>query len=203
MDFRAILVCAFLGLAACETVPKTMEPAVFEREIFVLTDNPSIGDSDRRLTDLLAREDLTDLQRADALFLRAQKRLDARFDLPGAREDLDAFILLQPEDPRAATAKRRQVFVAEEIESAQRRLARLQNLSDWFDDKVLMGDLAAGAARYRKAGLTPNPAQLYLLRESGYVCTETEAAEHLRVHKFGALRDDVDSAVWCDDPSLS
>ncbi|MEM7460747.1 MAG: hypothetical protein AAF331_14875 [Pseudomonadota bacterium] len=203
MDSRAIIGLFFLSLAACETVPKTLDPVLFEREIVTLTGNPSVASSDRQIAELLGRPDLTEGQRANAVFLRAEKRLDARFNLPGALEDFDTFMALQPEDTRRATAERRKLFVTEEIESAQRRLARLQNLSDWFDDKVLMGDVSAGAVRYRTAGLTPNPAQLYLLRESGFVCDDPGESDLQVVHQYGAARDDVEGAVWCDDPSLS
>ncbi len=203
MGIRAFLLLTLIAVTACETVPKTMDPAIFEGEIAALSDNPSMAASDRQISDLLARPDLTEAQRADAIFLRAEKRLDGRFDLPGARADFGTFVTLQPEDTRVSTAKRRQIFVAEEIESAQRRLAQLQNLSDWFDDKVLMGDLDAGAARYRKAGLTPNPAQLYLLKESGFVCEAAADSGAQPVHQYGTARDDVADAVWCDDPSLS
>lgn len=203
MGIRAFLFLTLIGVSACETVPETMDPAVFESELSALSDNPSMAASDRQISDLLARSDLTDLQRADAMILRAEKRLDARFNLPGAHADFETFVTLRPEDARVSTAERRQLFVVEEIESAQRRLAQLQNLSDWFDDKVLMGDLAAGAARYRKAGLTPNPAQLYLLRESGFVCDAAANPDSQPVHQYGTAREDVDGAVWCDDPSLS
>ena len=199
-----VIICLFLlGLAACETVSKTMDPVLFEREVASLSDNPSIASVDALISTLLARPDLTEAQQADALFLRAGKRLDKRFDLPGALADFDAFIALQPEDARVSTAERRKVFASEEIQSAQRRLAQLQNLSDWFDDKVLMGDLDAGAARYRSAGLTPNPAQLYLLKESGFICLDPEESEGPVVHQYGTAREDVEGAVWCDDPSLS
>ena len=203
MVIRVILVLFFIGLAACETVPKTMDPVLFDGEMTDLSNNPSIAAADAQISRLLAREDLTAVQRADALFLRAEKRLDKRFDLPGALADFDAYIALQPEDMRVSTAERRKLFAREEIAAAQRRLARLQNLSDWFDDKVLMGDLEAGAARYRSAGLTPNPAQLYLLKESGFICVDPDQSDRQTVHQYGELRDDVDGAVWCDDPSVS
>ena len=200
---RVVFTLILSALAACETVPKTMDPAQFERDIARLADNPSIASSDQEMAQLLARQDLTEVQRAELLYMRAEKRLDSRFNLPGAMADFDAFMSLQPEDARVSTAERRKVFVSEEIESAQRRLAQLQNLADWFDDKVLMGDLDAGAERYRRSGLTPNPAQLYLLRESGFVCVDTETSDAQPVHKYGTIRDDIEGAVWCDDPSLS
>lgn len=202
----------FIGLfvfavAACETVPATLDPALFESEISVIDENPSIAASEVQISTFLARTDLTPAQRADVLFLRAEKRLDARYDLPGALADFDAFIAANPEDPRVGTAERRKIFASSEIDSAQRRLALLQNLPNWFDDKVLMGDLEPAAARYRKSGLTPNEAHVYLLKEEGYICDsesdDASTASLHPVHNYGALREDVDGAVWCDDPSVS
>lgn len=206
-----------MGLAACATVPAEMDLELFQAERSSIEANPSVAASETALETMFARTDLSEDQRVDLLYLRADKRWEARFDLPGAIEDLDQVLVLRPEDTRAAGAERRKVFAATEIENAQRRLARLQNLPDWFDDKVLMGDLAAGAERYRAAGLTPSDAQLYLLRESGYVCAapEIESAAEMPeeaevtapaitpVHRHGLEPDYVAGAVWCSDPSLS
>lgn len=203
MRHRWLIGIAFAVLAACETVPATMDQAVFDAEITQLDNNPSIASTERSFERLLSRTDLTETQRADVLFLRAEQRLDHRFDLPRAIDDFDAFTVLQPEDPRAATSNRRVLFAQAEISAAQRRLAQLQNLSDWFDDKVLMGDLKAAAERYKQAGLTPNPAQLYLLREAGYICEPAAMPDAQPVQIYGEPRDDAVDAVWCEDPSLS
>lgn len=203
MSFRFLLPLLLLAAAACETVPASMDAAVFDTEVSRLEQNPSIASVDAQLEDLLARTDLTDIQRAEALYLRASKRLDGRFNLPGAIEDFQTFIQLMPEDARVSAAERRLVFAGSEISAAQARLARLQNLPDWFDDKVLMGDFTDAAARYRTAGITPNEAQLYLMREGRFICTAEDSGAAEMVHKFGPPRDDVEGAVWCEDPSLS
>ena len=200
MRLHFLISAILCAVAACETVPPTMDPVLFDSEMSRLESNPSPASADQALAQLLARTDLTDVQRADALYLRAEKRLAAKFDVPGAVQDLDAFLLLLPEDPRAATAGRHKVFAATEIENAQRRLAQLQNLPDWFDDKVLMGDLTAAAARYQASGLTPNEAQLYLLREGGFVC---DGPDGTPVHQHGDAPQYAQNAVWCSDPSLS
>jgi len=206
-----------MALTACATVPATMDPELFQAERNRIDSNPSIAATEIAFADLLVRTDLTEDQVVDLLYLRADKRWEARYDLPGAVADLDRALLLRPEDPRAGTAERRKVFAATEIEHAQRRLARLQNLSNWFDDKTLMGDLDAGAERYRASELTPTDAQLYLLRESGYVCDAPPDAELENqatadadavpesdpVHLHGPEPDYVAGAVWCSDPSLS
>lgn len=203
MISRALISFFMLALAACETVPSSMDPDAFGTEMSGLASNPSIASVDEQLSLLLARTDLATEQRADALYMRAERRLDARFDLPGAIEDFEAFLQVQLEDPRVSTADRRKIFAAAEIETAQRRLARLQNLPDWFDDKVLMGDFAVAAARYRTAGITPTEAQLYLLKEGGFVCVGNSNQNLEAVHKYGTLREDAANAVWCEGPSVS
>ena len=202
---RMFFALALLSLSACASVPATLDPGLFATEMARHDDNPSIAAADAEMTRLLARTDLTDLQRADVLFSRAERRLDSKFDLPGAIFDYEAFTRLAPEDPRSIMAERRNLFASGEIENAQRRLARLQNLSNWFDDKVLMGDLDAAAARYRSSGLTPNAAHLYLLREAGFVCgiDTVELATPDTVHRFGAAPEYATGSVWCDDPSLT
>jgi hypothetical protein len=192
-----------------------MDPDVFQTERARIESNPSIAASEAAFEGLLAREDLTGDQRLDLLYLRADKRWESRFNLPGAIEDLDRALALSPDDLRAGDAERRKVFAATEIEHAQRRLAQLQNLPDWFDDKTLMGDLDSAAERYRGSELTPTDAHLYLLREAGYVCdgpvtvtpadeAGVEAAHPVDpVHRHGPEPDYVAGAVWCSDPSLS
>ena len=199
--YRFILSVAAIGLAACETLPATYDPVVFEGQIEAVKTNPSTVAKDRELSRLLMRDDLTLEQRASALFLRGQNRFEDRFNMPGAIEDFRTFTLLVPEDPRTAAITRREVFATTEIENAQRRLARLQTLSAWFDDKVLMGHLEAAALRYKSSGLTPTDQQLYLLKEAGYVCIgEGEGAP---VHRFGDLPDYAADHVWCAPTDLS
>jgi hypothetical protein len=199
MKFISALCLIAISLAACETVPASMDPAAFDAETARLNAASSIVAVDTDLGSLLTRADLTPSQRADALFLRAEKRLSASYNLPGAVEDFDAFIALVPEDPRIGQANRRKVFAATEIENAERRLAGLQNLPDWFDDKILMGDLASAVERYQTSGLTPTDFHLFLLRESGFIC----AAEGQTLHRYGPKPDYLGDAIWCPDPGLS
>ena len=212
---RTLISLVALGLVACETVPATYDETLFETRFGTIEENPSVAAVDEALTELLARNDLTVDQRASALYLRAEKRFDGKYNVPGALEDYAAFTALVPEDPRLLNIERRRVFAATEIENAQRRLAQLQTLSAWFDDKVLMGDFADAAARYKTSGLTPTDQQLYLLREAGYVCDaapDPEADPDLevendgataRVHRYGEVPDYAENAVWCETPSVS
>ncbi len=203
--FRSLLLAAALAITACETVPASMDPAVFDAEQAQLQSMESVALAETGFEALLARPDLTPAQRAEAHFLRAEKRLSARFDLPGAIADFDAFVGLLPEDPRLGTAARRKGFAQAEIESAQRRLARLQNLSDWFADKVIMGELEAGAARYRKSGITPSAFHHHMLQENGFICAAADMteADTPRVHQYGETPDYAADTVWCSDPNVS
>ena len=199
MIFRTLFFASALLVAACETVPATYDPVLFNAEIEGITDNPSVVSAEAALTRLLARPDLTPEQRIEVTYQRAAKRWDGKYDLPGAIADFDSFLALAPEDARVSAAGRDKVFAASEIENAQRRLAGLQNITDWFDDKVLMGDLDEGAARYKTSGLTPTDGHLYLLREAGYVCVSDENPVHLH----GPIPDYAKNASWCPDPAES
>ncbi len=199
MKIKYMIPILALGFAACETVPPTMEQVGFDEVMSGVEANPSAVSADAAITELLARTDLTEDQRAAALYLRADKRWQAKFNLPGAVEDFEAYLALRPDGEHVPQAKRYRVFAATEIENAERRLAQLQNLPDWFDDKVLMGGLAEGAVRYRKAGLTPTDWQLYTLREGGYICE----GEGQSVHRYGPMPSYAIGAIWCSDPSLS
>jgi len=202
---RFLFAYVALIITACASTPATYDPVLFAADMQRQDLNPSTIAADAEMTVLLGRVDLTELQRADLLFMRAEKRLDAKYNLPGAIADYQAFILLMPEDPRSAVIGRRTVFAESEIKTVQRRLAQLQNLSDWFDDKVRMGDLEVAAVRYRASSLTPSAGQLHLLREAGFVCaadTDTAVATN-PVHSFGIAPEYAAGAVWCDDPSLT
>lgn len=203
MRLSILISIVALGLAACETVPAAMDPVSFDAEIAQLEATRGAALADAELGAFLGRTDLSPDQRATALLVRANKRLNTKFNVPGAIEDFDAFIAARPEDARVATAERRKLFAIEEIGAAQRRLARLQNLPDWFDDKVLMGELDAAATRYQTSGLTPNAAQFYLLRESGFVCEAQDPEARDMVHQLGPEPDYVAGSVWCNGPSVS
>ena len=203
MRLNALIFAVTLGLAACETVPATMDPVAFDASLASAEEsaNPARRDSD--LSALIDRADLSDAQRATALYARADARLNMKYNLPGALADFDAFLVLAPEDERRATANRRKLFTGEEIEAAERRLARLQNLPNWVDDKILMGDVAAAAARYQSSGLTPDAGHFYLFQESGCICAPVDLTDAVPVHQHGPEPEHVQAAVWCPDQSVS
>lgn len=201
MSFKSLFPALLIGLAACETVPVEEEapPLVMEQVSFSSAlerarTNPSPPSADLGLSNLLSRTDLTSEQRAEALFLRAEKRRLGNYNLPGAVADYEAFLVLRPLDSKASFAKRDVGFARNSIRSAERRLAYIQTLPAWFDDKVLMGRLPEAAARYERSGLTPTERQIYTLREAGYICATGSGK---RVHNYGALPSYAQNLTWC------
>lgn len=204
MKFRYLIPVLALGFAACETVPP--EPIVvemaqesFDEAMRRAAANPSPASVDRELSNLLARTDLTEDQRVDALYLRADKRWRGKFNVPGAVADYDQFLGLRPLDSRAADAKRHVGFARSEIRAAESRLRSLQNITNWFNDKVIMGRVTEAAQRYQRSGLTPTERQTYTLREAGYICAGGSAGK--RVHNYGATPSYVSGLVWCQGTS--
>ncbi|MEL7231117.1 MAG: hypothetical protein AAGJ85_01240 [Pseudomonadota bacterium] len=197
------LTCAMI--VACETVPVEETPVTMEAASFVSVmerarANPSPPSADQVLSQLLARTDLSDTQRIEATYLRAEKRRIGNFNLPGAVIDYDAFLAARPLDPKAADAKRHVGTARTRIRAAERRLAYLQTLRAWFDDSVLMGRLPEAAARYERSGLTPTEAQVYTLREAGYICTTGMGK---RVHTYGAMPSYVQNLTWCPSKPIT
>ncbi|MEO1643480.1 MAG: hypothetical protein AAFR74_09100 [Pseudomonadota bacterium] len=195
----SLLALSCVIIAACETVPVEETPVTMEEAGFVSVmdrarANPSPPSADKALSQLLARTDLTNTQRAEASFLRAEKRRTGNFNLPGAVSDYDTFLAARPLDPKAADAKRYVGTARTRIRAAERRLAYLQTLRAWFDDSVLMGRLPEAAARYERSGLTPTEAQVYTLREAGYICATGTGK---RVHNYGAMPSYVQNLTWC------
>jgi hypothetical protein len=200
MMFRYLIPVLALGFAACETVPP--EPVIvempqegFDEVMRRAAANPSPASVDRALSELLARTDLTEDQRVDALYLRAEKRWRGKFNVPGAVADYDQFLALRPLDARAADAKRHSGFARSDVRAAESRLRSLQNITNWFNDKVTMGGLPEAAARYQRSRLTPTEQQVYTLREAGYICAGGSAGQ--RVHNYGAAPSYVSGLVWC------
>lgn len=196
---RILIPATLVFMAACATTPPPEMPVdAFEAAMTDAKANPSPASVDIVLSALLARDDLNQLQRSEILFVRAEKRQAGAFNLPGAVADLDAFLAARPEDLRVADAQRLRELANLSVEGATDRLSRLQNLRNWFDDKVALGALSEAAARYQASGLTPTAQQTYTLQEAGYVCstTESEAADPL--HTYGPEPDYATGLVWCE-----
>lgn len=182
---------------ACETVPEGpagMDMDAFEAALTRAEANPSAAAVDRDLTAVLAR-DLTDVQRAQALRLRATKRWKGAYNKPGAVADLETYLTLRPLDPGSEQVRTDQRMIQSEIAQHEQRINRLQTLSKWFDDTVAIGRIDEAAERYKTSGLTPTDQQVYTLREAGYICTAAAGGEP--IHKYGELPAYASNLVWC------
>lgn len=205
MKMRIVpLACGFavlLVLAACETTPPpptAMDTATYAETMRRAGANPSAVAVDRDLSVLLARSDLSEDQQARIHLLRARKRWRGGYNKPGALADFKAFLRLLPLDPEAAGARIEKGHVRTEIRGHQQRLAGLQTLSAWFDDKLAMGALDEAAVRYRKSGLTPTDNQVYVLREAGLICAGGAGGSGgAPVHQHGTRPAYAANLVWC------
>ncbi|MEO0551289.1 MAG: hypothetical protein AAFZ91_15330 [Pseudomonadota bacterium] len=195
---RILAASALVAIVGCETVPVEMPPDAFEALMQDTRTSTSVSVTENQLSAALTREDLSAAQRADLLLLRAEKRAENSFNLPAAVADLDTFLIENPEDPRQLDVTTSRDEVQSSIDEATRRLSRLQNLPDWFDDKVLMGALEEAALRYQRSGLTPTLPQTNILREFDYICGNGQSGSGEAVHTYGVIPDHADALVWCD-----
>ncbi|MDJ0920924.1 MAG: hypothetical protein QNI84_07335 [Henriciella sp.] len=195
---KTCLTALLYVLAACETVPVEMAPDAFDAVMSETAASASLPYVERRIAEALDDPDLSAAQRHDLLKQRAEKRIEHAYDVPGAITDLDTILATasetMPFEELETQKSRGQVL----IEEAQVRLSRLQNLSDWFDDKVTLGALDEAATRYQRSRLTPTAEQTYVLREAGFVCAEGDGASGEMFHTFGAAPDYAAELVWCD-----
>lgn len=197
MTIRYVLPALILGFAACETTPPApvaMEQTAFDEAYALAEANLSPVSADQALSDLLTNQVLSSVQRAEILYLRAEKRRLGKLNLPGAISDYQQFLSLLPEDERAAMVEAHLSSMRIDIRAAEARQSRLQSIEAWFDDKVLLGGLPEAAARYRESQLTPTERQIYTLREAGYICA-TGLGEP--VHNFGDVPAYAQDLTWC------
>lgn len=195
---RTLAASALIAIVGCETVPVEMPPDAFEALMRDTRTSTSVSFTENQLSAALTREDLSAAQRGDLLLLRAEKRAENSFNLPAAVADLDTFLIENPEDPRQLDVTTSRDDVQSSINEATRRLSGLQNLPDWFDDKVLMGALEEAALRYQRSGLTPTLPQTSILREFDYVCANGHSGSGEAVHTYGVVPGHADALVWCD-----
>ena len=202
MTMRYLFPALLLAIAACETTPTApaapteMAAASFDELYARAEANPSAASVDLMLTQLLASPELSRDQRAKVLLLRAERRRMGNYNLPGAIEDYTEFTSLVPNDPNAANALQMQTFAQNSVSAAQSRMAYLQNLTNWFDDMVLMGRIDEGAKRYERSGLMPTDLQVYTLKEAGFLCQGSDPVKAL--HKFGDKPAYATGLVWCE-----
>lgn len=199
----SLVVGAFLAACASTPPPVEISPAEFQNIIGQASASESVVRVDRDLSALLARPAASVEQKAQAHYLRGHKRWHSAYNLPGALADFERFVALAPLDERVEETRAIQITIAEDIRTLEQRLAGLQTLENWFDDKVAMGQLDEAAGRQRRSGLAPNVSQTDLLREAGYICVDGASAPGTQpVHQHGDnAPEHVIGLVWCSGDS--
>lgn len=203
------LVLAAIGafmLVGCETVPQevNMQPSAFQTAVSRATSawHPYAGIQD--LSTMLETQTLSSAQRARVLYERGRLRTENAIELPNAIQDLQQAAALQatvvPEEGattvRSIPDTSSMIRIAEaKLQLSRARLAGLQTLPQWFDDKVAVSEVAEAADRYRNSGLAPDPFDAGLLEAGGYLCRSTSAgAGKWQLGENTAHLSDLD---WC------
>lgn len=195
---KTLLAAILVSIAACETVPVQMPPEAFDAVMTETAAHTSVPYVERLIAEALEREDLSVSQRMALLQQRADKRSEARYDLPGAIADLETVIGEASEGQDTSDVEAQKSQITTMIEQVEGRLSGLQNLRNWFDDKVAMGALDEAALRYQRSKLTPTAQQTYTLQEAGFVCAKGERDGGDAYHTFGPVPDFAEGLVWCD-----
>tara|TARA_R110000787_G_scaffold8359_4_gene27917 strand:+ start:19966 stop:20574 length:609 start_codon:yes stop_codon:yes gene_type:complete len=193
----AFIMAAFL--AACATAPASMGPA-FETAMVEARSNSNPYAADDTLSGLLENTNLSEDQRARALYARGSLRRQAGDDRRGAVEDFDAMLKLAPEHALAPNAREELAFAQTDVETIEVGLSRPLNLSQWFNSMWVLGEHAEAAERYRTSGLSPNEAELAKLVAAGFVCEDRNGAAP--VHTMGDMRPDLENKHWCGAPGV-
>lgn len=199
MRFLALAGLGALLLAACETpppeVPAEMEAAAFQAAVADARDEWHPYASINKMTDLLDNQVLSEAQRTRLLFERGKMATEARINLPRAIEDLT-----QVQAYAAATVSGEDVTALIEqaeyrLNASRSRLAGLQNLPNWFDDKVATGEIGPAANRFRESGLSPDPQDAGLLEAAGFLCRKSVGNSD--DWQFGYDNQHLEKLEWC------
>lgn len=158
---------------------------------------PNVFEAEEIIATVLSDPTLKKADRLDALLTRARVRHDAKYNRPAALEDINAALsLFDPADPAASEWADFRDELALMIQTHASRLQGMQNISDWADDKIGLGEVRTVAERYRKARLTPSEGQTQLLDQAGFICPSTE--EGRPIHRFGTPPAYIRRLVWCN-----
>jgi hypothetical protein len=193
-----------LVLAACETGPGTpaeMDAAAFETAVSDAGDAWHPYASVASLNKLIEEHALSAEQKARALYRRGRIRTEARIQLPQAIEDLTEAGTLAPTRSFGPTVATLLEQARTDLDAARGRLSGLQNLPNWFDDKVAAGELDEAAHRFRESGLSPDPIDAGLLEAAGYLCRK--ALGNSDDWQFGDDNEHLKKLEWCSSANIS
>lgn len=184
-------------LAACASTPVSDSGLPPETVIAQALEDPNPYAAEASLTELLARESLSDAQRAEALFQRGSLRRQAADNRRGAIDDFKKMLKLAPEHSLATRTKVELDFVEKDVQAIEESMNRFLTLSQWFDGTWVLGNHTEAAARYQKSGLAPNAEQVQKLEAAGFICKTDK--DDTRLHEYGEDRDDLEGLEWCEE----
>lgn len=154
------------------------EPSAFALAMDTVTTLTEQGNEQAaidRLTQLLGRPDLTDTEKASALYTRAQLRYGAGNNVYGAIDDLDEMLDLAPEHPEAAAAMALRDTARGEATSLNFLLEQGgQSRTERFETLFRLGEHQEAMDLMLEAGLTPSNDYLIDLYQMGYLCQGEE-----------------------------
>lgn len=132
--------------------------------------HPNVFVGEALITELLNDTSLTPDEHARVLYARAQHRWKKSSNKVGAWEDFTQFAKLYPEDPYATNAGIEAGYVSDQISYIETQMDQLQTLSEWFEDAWELGERDYIVERFKRSGLTPEPAEIALLQSAGLIC---------------------------------
>ena len=203
MRLIALAALTAVLLGACETSPKLvpMEPAAFEAAVTDARSSWHPYASINAFTKMAETQTLTPVQRAKVLYERGAIRTEQSIELPAAIDDFQQAAAI-PENGLASSDIEQRIEVAQaKLDAARSRLAGLQTLPEWFDDKVAIGEVSAAAERFRNSGLAPDPYDAGLLEAAGYLC-RAPSGEGQR-WEYGENTAHLSELKWCETGATS
>ena len=128
-----------------------------------------------RLTQLLGNPDLTDEEKASALYARAQLRYGEGNDVYGAISDIGEMLALMPDHPDAVAASEMRDIARGEATSLNFLLEQgNQSRTERFETLFRLGEHQEAMDLMLDAGLTPSNDYLIDLYQMGYLCEGEE-----------------------------
>lgn len=192
-----LIASLFVLAQACETVPEVVEmtPASFSQVFERNQSEANPARAEQQWGELL-NGSLSPTQRHETLYARAMSRWNNDYNKPGAMSDLLTLVEAELPGRHTSAAATGINILGQEITEHRGRLAGLQSQSDWFADKVALGDIDEVASRFQASGLTPTQAQTDLFVAAGFICSGA-ASDVQPIHAFDDRRPHTDGLYWC------
>jgi len=195
-----IVVLALTLLVGCATQPEQtpeLDTVSVSDAIQKAKTTPNVFAAEKMIADILSISGLSRSDRLDAHLTRARVRQDSGYNRPGALEDMNvALPLFSSAEPATPQWYQYRDMISKMVQDHSSNLRRLQNISDWANDTIGLGDIDSVAKRYRKSKLTPTEGQVQILEQAGFICMSPN--EGRPVHRFGQPPAYSRGLVWCN-----